>query len=29
MNDGAISGVMNKGGIFYAATEGIDDGSDQ
>jgi hypothetical protein len=25
VNDGAVSGVMNKGGIFYAATEGIDD----
>jgi hypothetical protein len=25
MNDGTVSGIMNKGGIFYAATEGIDD----
>jgi hypothetical protein len=29
MNDGTISGVMNKGGIFCATTEGIDDSPDQ
>ena len=29
MNDGTIPGVMNKGGIFRATTEGIDDSPDQ
>lgn len=29
MNDGAVSGIMNKGSIFRATTEGIDDSSDQ
>jgi hypothetical protein len=29
MNDGSVSGVMNKGSIFCAATEGIDDRSEK
>jgi hypothetical protein len=29
MNDRAISRIMNKGGVFHTATEGIDDSPDQ